>query len=84
MESEIYPKLFKITNYSDVFFHKNVYINNIKSVWNFYKKYNKFIDINIDYKQKYDFKILNDYSSLQNLIICGPKSTGKKTFVKFL
>ena len=76
---------YKINNKNDIKFHFNIYNKLLKK-----DNYDKIYDIlnsDNDY-DKYYTKLINheykDYNDMSNLIIYGPKGSGKKTLINIL
>lgn len=81
-------KLYNANNLNNVIFHKDIYINYIKSLKNKYIKddkpdLNDYELSNIDYDKK-EIHTINWYVDMQNIIVYGNNWIGKSTFVDHL
>ena len=76
---------YKINNKNDIKFHFNIYNKLLKK--DNYDKIYDFLSSDNDYDKYYNKLINNeykDYNDMSNLIIYGPKGSGKKTLINIL
>jgi Cdc6-like AAA superfamily ATPase len=76
---------YKINNKNDIKFHFNIYNKLLKK--DNYEKICEFLDKDNDYDKYYNKLVNNeykDYNDMSNLIIYGPKGSGKKTLINIL